>query len=100
MTRKQVVAYSGERTGHRITNREWIWYEVFGLFRVAVIAQQVYARYMAKQTTNMQFRLFGIAVVVLELRCRRIIARARPAASRGAGRRSALMTVVRPSSLD
>ncbi len=77
MTREQVVAHYGERTGHRVTQREWAWYEVFGLFRVAVIAQQVYARYLARQTTNPQFRLFGVAVVVLELRCRRIIARTR-----------------------
>lgn len=77
LTREQVVAYYCARTGMTVTNREWAWYEVFGLFRVAVIAQQVYARYLAKQTTNKQFRLFGIAVVVLELRCRRIIARAR-----------------------
>ena len=44
---------------------------MFGLFRVAVIAQQVYKRYLAKQTTNKAFRLFGLAVVMLELRCRR-----------------------------
>jgi len=77
LTREQVVASYCARTGTSVTNREWAWYEVFGLFRVAVIAQQVYARYLAKQTTNKQFRLFGVAVVVLELRCRRIIARTR-----------------------
>jgi aminoglycoside phosphotransferase (APT) family kinase protein len=77
LTREQVVAAYAERTGHQVSNAEWAWYEVFGLFRVAVIAQQVYARYLAKQTTNTQFRLFGIAVVALELRCRRIIARTR-----------------------
>jgi aminoglycoside phosphotransferase (APT) family kinase protein len=77
MTREEVVAYYCERTGESVTNREWAWYEVFGLFRVAVIAQQVYQRYLAKQTTNKQFRFFGVAVVMLELRCRRIIARAK-----------------------
>jgi len=77
ITREQVVAHYAERTGLRITNREWAWHEVFGLFRVAVIAQQVYQRFLARQTTNTQFRLFGVAVGVLELRCRRIIRRAR-----------------------
>ena len=77
MTREQVVAHYGERTGQRVSNAEWAWYEVFGLFRVAVIAQQVYARYLSGQTTNTQFRLFGVAVVALEWRCRRIIARTR-----------------------
>jgi aminoglycoside phosphotransferase (APT) family kinase protein len=77
MSREQVVAHHAARTGSRVSNAEWAWYEVFGLFRVAVIAQQVYARYLAKQTTNRQFRLFGVAVVALELRCRRRIDRAR-----------------------
>ncbi|WP_198588282.1 phosphotransferase [Geodermatophilus chilensis] len=76
MTREQVVAYYCARTGTRVTHREWAWYQVFGLFRVAVIAQQVYARHLAGQTTNRQFRLFGVAVVALERRCRRLIAAA------------------------
>lgn len=77
MTREQVVAYYCARTGIDVTNEEWAWYQVFGLFRVAVIAQQVYQRYLAKQTTNNQFRFFGVAVVLLELRCRRIISATR-----------------------
>ncbi|WP_406470320.1 phosphotransferase family protein [Streptomyces sp. NBC_01615] len=77
MTREEVVAYYCARTGTGMTHREWAWYQVFGLFRVAVIAQQVYQRYLTRQTTNKQFRLFGVAVVLLELRCRRIIATAR-----------------------
>lgn len=77
MTREEVVAYYCRRTGARVTKRQWAWYQVFGLFRVAVIAQQVYQRYLKRQTTNRQFRLFGVAVILLELRCRRIIAAAR-----------------------
>ena len=77
MTRQEVVAYYSAQSGERVTNREWAWYEVFGLFRVAVIAQQVYQRYLAKQTTNKAFRFFGLAVVMLEMRCRRRIAAAR-----------------------
>lgn len=77
MTREQVVAYYCARTGAVVTHREWAWYRVFGLFRLAVIAQQVYRRYLTGQTTNKQFRFFGVAVVMLELRCRRVIAAAR-----------------------
>jgi aminoglycoside phosphotransferase (APT) family kinase protein len=77
MTRGQVVAYYCARTKTTVTNRDWAWYQVFGLFRVTVIAQQVHFRYMTKQTTNKQFRFFGVAVVLLELRCRRIIAKAK-----------------------
>ncbi|MGY1777682.1 phosphotransferase [Geodermatophilus sp. SYSU D00804] len=76
MTREQVVAYYSARTGQRVTNAEWAWYEVFGLFRVAVIAQQVWARYRAGQTTNPAFRSFGLAVRLLERRCLAVIRRA------------------------
>lgn len=76
MTRADVIAYYCRRTGMEVTNREWLWYEVFGLFRVAVIAQQVYQRYLSGQTTNKQFRSFGVAVLLLEWRCRRLIAHA------------------------
>jgi hypothetical protein len=49
---------------------------VFGLFRVAVIAQQVYQRYLRKQTTNKQFRFFGVGVILAQRRCQRFIAAA------------------------
>ena len=77
MTRKQVVAYYCQQTGTTVTDRQWAWYEVFGLFRLATIAQQVYQRYMSKQTTDRKFRFLGVAVLLLEWRCRRLIARAK-----------------------
>lgn len=40
-------------------------YEVFGLFRLAVIAQQIWFRYRAGQSTNPAFAQFGAAVGVL-----------------------------------
>jgi aminoglycoside phosphotransferase (APT) family kinase protein len=76
MTREQVLAHYCARTGQRVTNAEWAWYQVFGLFRVAVIAQQIYHRYRTGRTTNKAFRFFGVAVILLEARCRRIIAAA------------------------
>ena len=33
------------RTGHTVTPEQWRFYEVFGLFRLGVIAQQIYYRY-------------------------------------------------------
>jgi aminoglycoside phosphotransferase (APT) family kinase protein len=42
-----------------------IYYEVFGLFRLAVIIQQIWARYRAGQTTNPAFAGFGDAVNTL-----------------------------------
>jgi aminoglycoside phosphotransferase (APT) family kinase protein len=76
MTRREVVDHYCARTGLSLTDREWAFYEVFGLFRLAVICQQIYYRYFHKQTTNPAFRHFGLAVIMLELRCRRLIRRA------------------------
>jgi aminoglycoside phosphotransferase (APT) family kinase protein len=45
---------------------------VFGLFRLAVIAQQIYYRYHHGQTTNEAFAVFGPAVQYLEHRCREL----------------------------
>ena len=38
--------------GFELTDKEWAFYEVFGLFRLAVILQQIYYRYHHKQTTE------------------------------------------------
>ena len=70
-TRAQIVARYGERTGVRTD--AWAFYEAFGLFRLAVIAQQIYYRYHHKQTLNPAFKRFWVAAHVLERRCRRVI---------------------------
>jgi aminoglycoside phosphotransferase (APT) family kinase protein len=77
LSRREVVDYYCARTGLSVTDREWAFYEVFGLFRLAVIIQQIYYRYHHRQTTNPAFRWFWAAVLMLELRCRRIIREAR-----------------------
>jgi len=70
-TRAQIVARYGARTG-RATDA-WTFYEVFGLFRLAVIAQQIYYRYHHRQTRNPAFRRFWVAAHLLERRCRAAI---------------------------
>ncbi|MEV6217063.1 phosphotransferase family protein [Nocardia sp. NPDC051833] len=77
LTRDEVVEYYCRRTGIGLTDREWAFYEVFGLFRLAVICQQIYYRYYHRQTTNPAFRSFGLAVRLLEWRCRAVIRRTR-----------------------
>jgi aminoglycoside phosphotransferase (APT) family kinase protein len=72
-SREQVVAYYCERTGLSVTPEGWRFYEVFGLFRLAVIAQQIWYRYYHRQTTNEAYARFGPAVGQLERRCRRIL---------------------------
>lgn len=72
LTRHQVVAYYGERTGMDISH--WRFYEIFGLFRLMVIIQQIYRRYALGQTTNPQFAGFGDAARYMAMRCRRLMA--------------------------
>jgi aminoglycoside phosphotransferase (APT) family kinase protein len=74
LTRDEIVAYYTERSG--LTPANWAFYEVFGLFRLAVIAQQIYYRYHHKQTRNPRFKNFWLPVNLLERRCRRIIRQA------------------------
>jgi aminoglycoside phosphotransferase (APT) family kinase protein len=75
LTRREVVEYYCERTGRTVEN--WPFYEVYGLFRLAVIAQQIYYRYHHRQTRNPAFKHYWILVRYLDWRCRRIIRRAR-----------------------
>lgn len=73
LTRAEVVQRYARLTGREITGEQWRFYEVFGLFRLAVIAQQINHRYYYGQTTNPAFRTFRPAVAFLEQRCLRII---------------------------
>lgn len=73
-TRQQFVDAYCARSGLSLTPAQWSFYEVFGLFRLAVIAQQIWYRYFHGQTTNEAYAAFGPAVGYLEARCRRILA--------------------------
>jgi aminoglycoside phosphotransferase (APT) family kinase protein len=72
-TREEAVAYYCERTGHALSEEQWRFYEVFGLFRLGVIAQQIYYRFFHGQTTNEAYARFGPAARYLEHRCRAVI---------------------------
>ena len=73
-TRAEVVAHYLDRTGLTLPAAGWRFYEVYGLFRLAVIAQQIWYRFRAGETTNPAFAQFGAAVNHLIARSRRIIA--------------------------
>ena len=73
LTRREIVEYYSERTGLPVDG--WGFYEVFGLFRLAVIAQQIYYRYHHGHTTNPAFKDFWIVVGYLESRCSALIDR-------------------------
>jgi aminoglycoside phosphotransferase (APT) family kinase protein len=72
-TRQQVVERYVRRT--RLDVGDWRFYEVYGLFRLAAIAQQIYHRYHRRETSNPAFKHFWIAVNYLAWRCRGIIRR-------------------------
>lgn len=73
LTRRELIERYLDRSGRTV--QVWGFYEVFGLFRLAVIAQQIYYRYHHKQTSNPEFKNFWIMVNYLNLRCRRMIGR-------------------------
>lgn len=52
---------------------DFTFYEVFGLFRLTVILQQIWARYVSGQTTNPSFAGFGDAVNLMVNRAMRMI---------------------------
>ncbi len=71
LTRREVVAHYAERTGRPVDG--WEFYEAFGLFRLAVIIQQIYRRYYLRQSRNPAFRHYWLAVHYLDRRCRKVI---------------------------
>ncbi|MHA6205368.1 phosphotransferase family protein [Dyella soli] len=71
LTRREVIAYYGERSGLDVSR--FGFYEVFGLFRLMVIIQQIYRRFALGQTTNAQFAGFGDAARYMGERCRRLV---------------------------
>ncbi|GAB3652495.1 phosphotransferase family protein [Nocardioides korecus] len=73
LTRAEVVSHYCEQMGYELTDEQWRFYEVFGLFRLGVIAQQIYYRYFHGQTTNEAYGRFGPAAMYLEHRCLQII---------------------------
>ena len=75
LTRREVVDYYRERMGVKVDDIAF--YEVYGLFRLAVIVQQIYYRYHHGQTRNPAFKRFWILAQYLHWRCKRIIARAK-----------------------
>jgi len=71
LSRREVVSYYCAQMGFPLDH--WTFYEVFGLFRLSVIAQQIYYRYTNGQTLNPAFKHFWILVNYLHWRCRKLM---------------------------
>ena len=74
LTRQEVVDYYLGQTNSRVS--DFTFYEVYGLFRLAGIVQQIYYRYYHKQTDNPNFKIMWIFVHYLMHRCRKLIRKA------------------------
>ena len=72
-SRAELVARYAEKTGFDVSR--FGWYEVFGTFKVAVILQQIYIRYLRGQTRDERFTILGDRVKALLLRCEDLMAR-------------------------
>ncbi|MEY3169562.1 MAG: hypothetical protein RL421_805 [Actinomycetota bacterium] len=70
-TRKEFIATYLELSNRKCD--DFTFYEVFGLFRLTVIIQQIWARYKAGQTTNPAFKGFGMGVNILINRAQGLI---------------------------
>ena len=62
-TRKEFIAKYLDQSNWPCS--DFTFYEVFGLFRLTVIIQQIWSRYRAGETTNPAFARFGPAVHIL-----------------------------------
>ena len=72
-TRSELIRRYAERMRIAVENVDF--YYCFGLFRLAVIAQQIYWRFYHGQTKDERFNLMIVAVQVLEERARQAIGR-------------------------
>ena len=72
LSRKEVVDYYLEKMN--FPKIDFTFYEVYGLFRLAVIIQQIYFRYYHKQTSNPAFKRFWLVVNYLNWHSKRKIA--------------------------
>jgi len=73
LTRREVAAYYEKLSGR--TMRHYDFYHCFGIFRLAVIVQQIYYRFYHGQTQDQRFQKFGFMVAILEGVTRGIIER-------------------------
>lgn len=73
LSRQEVVEYYCSKMD--FDPNDFTFYEVYGIFRLAVIMQQIYYRYHHKQTTNPAFKNFWFLVNYMNWRCKRSIAK-------------------------
>jgi len=71
LTRGEILNRYAQKTGREVGNFDF--YYCFGLFRLAVIAQQIYNRYYQGITKNKRFAMLIFGVIGLEQTARRLM---------------------------
>ena len=71
LTRGEILNRYARKTGREVGNFDF--YYCFGLFRLAVIAQQIYNRYYQGITKNKRFAMLIFGVIGLEQTARRLM---------------------------
>ncbi len=71
LSRRQIVELYEKKTGVAVDH--FAWYYCFGLFRLAVIVQQIYYRFFHGQTADQRFGTLGFVVGVLEKAALRVM---------------------------
>jgi len=72
-SREELIARYAEKTGFDVGRIGW--YETLGVFKLAVILQQIYVRWVRGQTRDERFRDFGARVTMLVERAAELSAR-------------------------
>lgn len=71
MKRQEIIDYYADMTGRTI--EDFRFYRVYGLFRLAGIAQQIYYRYSKRFTRNKAFKNFWMISIYLIKTCENVI---------------------------
>ena len=74
-SREGILEMYENKSGHTVNNP--VFYYVFGLFKIAVIAQQIYFRYKKGFTKDKRFGLLNLAVMSLSVMAKQAIAKDR-----------------------
>lgn len=71
MTRNEIIQYYCDKMNLSADN--FLFYQVYGVFRLGVILQQIYYRFYHGQTKDQRFASFGMMVKLLEEQCRELL---------------------------
>ena len=72
-TRRELGERYAARTGYDLS--QIAWYETFGLFKTAVVLEQIYVRFVRGQTRDERFRVLGEFVPMLAEAARKVAGR-------------------------